>query len=119
MIGCFLGVFMLATGNPNEEEKTSTQSYINRIVGLSCVFTCAWCYSFVVVLNRQMKDIHFSIILSVNGFVVGSCLLIYLIIENGFNLNLRIFHYSYDQYLQLLGISLVNTLGMNLNTIAS
>lgn len=109
---------MLATGNPNEVEKTST-GYVDRIVGLSCVFTTAWCYSFVVVLNRQMKDVHVSVILCVNGFVVGSCLLIYLIIENGFNLNLRIFHYSYDQYLQLFAISLVNTLGMNLNTIAS
>ena len=95
MIGCFLGVYMLATGNPNEVQK-SAQNYRDRILGFSCVFTCAWMYSFVVVLNRKMKDIHVSIIMCVNGFVVGSCLLIYLIVENGFSLNLRIFHYSYD-----------------------
>lgn len=103
MIGCFFGVFMIATAK-DEDALKSINSWHWKLFGVACIFTTAWMYSLTIVFSRIMKDVHFSLLMFHYGWIASVSLIVGLVIEHIFVyrsfdlINIRMFSYNHSQY---------------------
>ena len=148
MIGCFIGVIVLAlaheerapshviesrggtheTKGPFDISHVLNQAKKNHdnltfrgyLVGLACVICTAWCYSTVGVLTNYLNNIHFSVMLFHYAWSASTILIIYLCFDylKSDSVVPRLFTYNMQLYGLTLAASLLNAFGMNLATIA-
>jgi drug/metabolite transporter (DMT)-like permease len=96
MVGCFSGVIMLVSVKKDavimEEERTDDNSIshnminknvskIEYLIGLSCILTTAFMYSFIGVITRRLREIHFSLMMFHYGWITSLILIIYLLFQ--------------------------------------
>ena len=103
MIGCFFGVFLIASAKDEDAQKAD-KSFYWKLFGVACIFTTAWMYSLTIVFSRIMKDVHFSLLMFHYGWIASLSLIVGLVIEHIFKFgtfdlaNLRMFSYTSGQY---------------------
>jgi drug/metabolite transporter (DMT)-like permease len=61
MIGCFMGVYILITSK--DKHSDSKHSQMDQLTGLIFIFVSAISYSFVGVITRRLKEVHFSVVM--------------------------------------------------------
>lgn len=78
MIGCFMGVYILI--NSKDKHSESKHSSKDQITGLIFIFVSAISYSFVGVITRKLKEVHFSVVMFhyslISSLILGSYILI-------------------------------------------
>ena len=79
IVGCFSGVVILSIGqkmgDDNQENIEEDSGIKNRLFGVGCIFVLSWCYSTISVINRFLKDTHFSVLLFHYGWIASVILL--------------------------------------------
>lgn len=152
MIGCFVGVvvLMLAKDNPSsptaeakldvpksnsttslfdiskeiENTKTAaaTMPRFMYLIGIVTMFVNSWCFAFVGVITRLVKQVHFSVMLFWYALVASTILFLGLAVEHvaehGFGSCPRLLSYSSKMYSLIFVASIFNAVGMNFATIA-
>ena len=129
MIGCFIGVVMIALAKEEEMEndpqtneieadeddggylskslentRNNRYSKMDYMFGIFCITTTAIVYSWVSVLTRKLREVHFSVILFHYTSFGSLIIFVYLLFEHFFFTasvsptfsNLRVFNYSFD-----------------------
>ena len=93
ILGCFSGVVILALSKDDHEvkeidvvDKALSHNLMNKDVtkrqyffGLACIFTTAMTYSFVGVITRYLREIHFSLMMFHYGWTASCMLLVYMV----------------------------------------
>ena len=82
MLGSFGGIYILNFYRPHEEEKKEATNYI---YGMISIFAFVITAALVVVLNRRMKSVHFSIIQWNYALVAWTTMLAYVLGEYYYN----------------------------------
>ena len=111
------------------KENSGKTSYLDYILGLTCILITSWIASIVVVVTRFLKDIHFSLIMFHYGWIASLTLFLWLIIEQVTNPSslfqdiniiwrLTLTQYNTEQYFILAVVATLNAVGMNLSTLA-
>lgn len=91
--GCFLGVVTLVLAKDDNQmhesqeiDKALSHNLVNKDVTLKqyqfalvCVFITAVCYSFVGVITRYLREIHFSLMMFHYGWIASLILWIYMV----------------------------------------
>ena len=104
-------------------------SFFHYMLGVFSIFMAAWAFSFVGVITRKVREVHFSLMMFHYGWFSTLILLTWIVIEfcffknpdktlNDSSKTPRILNYNFDQYILLISLSIVNVLSMNLNTLA-
>ena len=57
---CFAGVMMIAFSRGQQEQHV-TSGY-PKIVGVLLAFCTAWFYAATSIMNRRLKDVHFTVL---------------------------------------------------------
>ena len=64
LVGCFGGVLVLSLSTESASiSQTGLKEGYSPFIGIMCCMFCATSYSFVIVLTRKLKSIHYSIML--------------------------------------------------------
>lgn len=73
MFGCFLGVVILTLAKSADQstvsEITGLTNIQNHFLGVSMGILCAFCSSFVFVITRKLRAVHFSLMLFHYGWI--------------------------------------------------
>ena len=86
------------------------------LIGVGCAFGYTIMLSFIIVITRKMRKIHFSVILFYYGLIAAILLALWLAFEytvdfyDQFKDGLRLTTYDQYQWLLILGCLLTNTI---------
>ena len=86
MCGCFTGVLILTNAQDEEsidieQQKTQANSKQNLFLGIIFALVCSWCFSFVIVATRYLREIHYSLMITYYSGFATLTYLVYLTVE--------------------------------------
>lgn len=77
MILCFIGVAAIASSKGSNGAESNSQS--TKLLGITIAFVTAWFYAGCNVLNRKLKEVHFTVLgffHPLTGLVISMALLL-------------------------------------------
>lgn len=94
-------------------------SLVMILVGSSLIFVNAWMFASVAIVTRQMQKLHFTVNLFYYSILATVVVLIILVAESLAKWEpIRLWSYSWQQWLFMCSACLANYIGMNCLTIA-
>ena len=148
IVGCFVGAIIIAMakqdavsvdhegGDANNDIDTSGDIFARLkaakaakftseqyAFAMVCVFACSFLGSIILTLTRFLKNLHFTLVMFHYGWISSVILTAWLLAEyltdpSRFPQGLRLLTYNLNQWGLLGIISILNSIAMNLETIA-
>lgn len=81
---CLVGVVIAAMADPESNSDTggSPGGTVSHLLGGAVALAASWGYAAVAVLNRTLKEVHFSIILLYHGVLGTVIAVVYILMEH-------------------------------------
>ena len=121
LVGCFSGVLVLSLFTESaSNSQTGLKEGYNPLIGIMCCMLSASSYSFIIVLTRKLKNIHYSIMLFQYGFWATLLFIIYALIDFvlGQDTYPSIFFLDSTQWKYLGVMSVMNSIAQYFATLA-